>query len=321
MIINCVSYKNGERLNSVEPDNISEVLKDPGTFVWLGLYEPDRPLLKKIQEEFTLHDLAVEDVTHAHQRPKLERYGDHLFIVVKTTQLDQENILYGETHFFIGKNFLISIRHGTSSNYSGIREHCETTPKILSKGPSFALYALLDFIVDNYRNVVSHSEIEFEKLEADIFNRQLNPLDISRLYEFKSRLLKIRSSAMPIEEICNQLMRFHEDIIPQELQVYFRDIQDHASHVVNMADNLREMANTAIQVNLGIAAFGQNDIVKRLAGWGAILAIPTLIFSLYGMNFQTMPELHWHYGYHATLGITIICCVALYQKLKKSGWL
>lgn len=321
MIINCVSYKQGQRLGEVSVEAISEVLKDPGTFIWMGLCEPELALLKKIQEEFGLHELAIEDACNAHQRPKIEQYGDSMFIVVKTFELKGSEIEEGEAHFFVGKQFLISIRHGTSANYIAIREHCEYNPKLLSKGPGFALYSILDFIVDHYRKTIAQFEGEFDQLEADIFKGPFDRLAIGRLYELKRRLLSLRSAALPMDDICNQLMRFHEDIIPKELRLYFRDIQDHASYVINMTDTMREMLTTAMQVNLGIVAVGQNDMVKKLAGWGAILAIPTLIFSLYGMNFAWMPELHWRLGYPVTLGVTLLCCLALYKKLKNSGLL
>ena len=321
MIVNCIAYRNGERLGPIEIETISDLLKDKNTFVWVGLHEPQVTLLEKIQEELGLHDLAIEDAKNAHQRPKLEQYGDSLFIVAKTPEIDGRTLTYGETHFFVGKNFLISIRHGGSTGYTAIREHCERLPKILSKGPAFALYAILDFIVDNHREAVSQLETEFDQLESHIFKGKFDKLAIGRLYDLKRRLLQIRNAALPMEDICSQLMRFHEDIIPKELRVYFRDIQDHASHVVSMTDTMREMVTTAIQVNLGIVAVGQNDIVKRLAGWGAILAIPTVIFSLYGMNFQGMPELKWPLAYPTILIITLLGCAGLYRKLKNSGWL
>ncbi len=320
MIIKCAAYKNGELIGDVAIDNISDVITQPDTFIWMGLHEPEEALLTKIQEEFGLHHLAIDDARNASQRSKIEQYGDSLFIVVKTVQGDGSKIETGETHFFVGKNFLVSLRHGERTGYSSIRDHWENNPKLLKKGPGFVLYTILDFVVDRYRDTIIQFETEFDQLESDIFKGEFDRIAIAQFYDLKRRLLHLRSAAIPVEDICHQLMRFHDDIIPKELRVYFRDIQDHAAQVVTMTESLREMISSAIQVNLGVVAMIQNDVVKRLAGWAAILAIPTVIFSLYGMNFSAMPELHWRFGYPAVLAVTLACSVALYQKLKRSGW-
>jgi magnesium transporter len=321
MVVNSVAYRNGKSLGDVTIDDISEVLKQPDTFVWVGLLEPDLPFLHKIQEEFGLHELAIEDASKAHQRPKVEVYGDSLFIVVKTARLENGQVQYGETHIFAGKNFLITIRHGASLSYAQIRERAENNPKMLGKGPGFALYSIIDFIVDCYEPIMNQFASDFDRLEADILKGQFDRLAIERLYELKRQLLELRSAAEPMDEICSNLMRFHEEIIPKELRVYFRDIQDHARRVVVATANMREMLTTAMQVNLALVTVGQNEIVKRLAGWGAILAVPTVIFSLYGMNFEYMPELKWPLGYPFALMVTALCCLALHRKLKNAGWL
>lgn len=321
MVVRSVAYRNGKRIGDVTIEDISEVLREPNTFVWVGLLEPDEAFLQKIQEEFGLHELAVEDARHAHQRPKIEVYGDSLFIVLKTAQLENEKVQYGETHIFVGNNFLVTVRHGASSSYARIREHAEENPRMLGTGPGFALYSIIDFIVDCYQPIVNQFETDFDRLEADIFKGQFDRLAIERLYELKRQLLELRNAAEPVDEICNSLMRFHEAIIPKELRVYFRDIQDHVRRVIGATDNMREMLTTAMQVNLALVAVGQNEIVKRLAGWGAILALPTVIFSLYGMNFEVMPELKWSLGYPFTLLLTIVGCFGLHSKFKNAGWL
>jgi len=321
MIVNCVAYRQGQRLGDVAIEAISEVIKQVGTFVWLGLHEPDETLLLKIGKEFGLHELALEDAHHAHQRPKIEVYGDSLFAVLKTAQLENKHVIYGETHLFVGVNFLVSVRHGASTSYKQARERCEHEPNMLSRGPGFALYALLDFVVDNYQPIVAQFEKELDELEADIFKEQFNPLTIGRIYDMKRELLKLRDAALPVSDICSELMRFHEQIIPKELRVYLRDIQDHITRLIDSIDNMREVLTAAMQVNLALVGIRQNDVVKRLAGWGAILAIPTVIFSLYGMNFSTMPELKWKAGYPSVLVITLVGCYLLYRKLKKTGWL
>jgi magnesium transporter len=320
MIINSIAYRDGQRLSEVDIEDISEVVKEPNTFIWLGIHEPDRPLLMKLKEEFSLHELAIEDALNAHQRPKIEVYGESLFVVLKTAQLENGKICYGETHLFLGSNFLVSVRHGPSSSYKYIREKTEKNPKMLSKGPGFALYSLIDFVVDSYAPVVSQLESELEELEADIFKRKYDRLVIERIYELKRELLELRNAALPVSDICNELMRFHEKIIPKDLRLFFRDIQDHVNRVIDSIDSMREMVTSAMQVNLALVGVGQNEVVKQLAGWGAILAIPTVVFSLYGMNFEVMPELKWSFGYPLVLGITLIGCFLLYRKLKKEGW-
>jgi magnesium transporter len=320
MVVNCVAYKNGQRLGELTIENISEVVKETETFIWLGLHEPDKEMLAKIKEEFSLHELAIEDAHKAHQRPKIESYGESIFVAIKTAHLEKGVVCYGETHFFVGSNFLVSIRHGASSSYKQVREHCEKNTKMLSKGPGFVIYALLDFIVDNYQPIVEKFEKDFNALEADIFKGQFDRLVIERIYDLKCELMELRSSVIPISDICSELMRFHESLIPKDMRAFFRDIQDHVARLVGALDNMREMLNTAMQVNLALVGVGQNEVVKQLAGWGAIFAIPTLIFSLYGMNFKNMPELTWNFGYPVTLAVTLLSCALLYRKLKKSGW-
>jgi magnesium transporter len=321
MIVNCVAYRDGKRLGDVTIEAISDVIQEPHTFVWLGLHEHDPEILLKLQEEFGLHELAIEDARNAHQRPKIETYGDSLFIVVKTAQLEGEEVIYGETHFFVGTSFFVSVRHGCSQGYAKVRTRCEEQPEKLRKGTGFVLYALMDFIVDNYQPIVAQFQREFDVLEADIFRGQFDQLAIERLYDLKIKMLELRNSVVPIEDICTQLMRLHQQIIPNDLRAYYRDIHDHAARLTETLDNMREMLTTAMQVNLALVTVRQNEVVKRLAGWGAILAVPTVMFSLYGMNFRVMPELQWHFGYPMTLAATALACSLLYRKLKQSGWL
>ncbi len=319
-VVNSVAYRHGQRLGDISIDEISDVIEQPDTFVWVGLHEPDDALLLKMQEEFGLHELAVEDAHHAHQRPKLEAYNNSLFIVLKTAQLDDGQVVYGETHLFVGANFLVSVRHGVSSSYATVLQRCEDGTKDLPKGPGFALYAVLDFVADNYQPIVAQFERDFDAIETDIFNDQFDRLVIERLYTLKRHLLELRNAALPLADISAELMRLHEDLIPKELRAYFRDIQDHISRLVGLIDGMRDMLTTAMQVNLALVANNQNEVVKRLAGWGAILAIPTVIFSLYGMNFEWMPELKWRLGYPAAVAVTLLGCVLVYRRLRRSGW-
>ncbi len=322
MIVNVSAYEGGKTIGNIDIDAISDVLQKPHTFVWVGLYEPDDALLSKMQEEFGLHELAVEDARFAHQRPKIETYGtSQLFIVLKTANLADGKVAYGETHLFVGPNFLVSVRHGETAGYSVVRERCETTAGLLSKGPGFAVYAILDFVVDNYQPIIEQLEAEFTTLEEGIFKSEFDRLVVGRIYELKRQLLELRNAALPVGDIANELMRFHDDLIPKELRAYFRDVKDHVSRLVGMADNMREMLNSAMQVNLAMVGMAQNEIVKRLAGWGAILAIPTVVFSLYGMNFKWMPELNWQWGYPTAVGFTVAACAIMYKRLQKQGWI
>lgn len=320
MIINSVAYQKGERLGDITIDDISDIITQPDTFVWVGLYTPDDAMLLKIQEEFSLHELSIEDARNAHQRPKIEVYGDSMFIVLKTVQLEEGKVVYGETHLFAGSNFLVSIRHGASSSYVQVRDRCEKTAKMLAKGPGFPLYAIMDFVVDNYQPIVAQFEKAFDAIETDIFKNKFDNLVIERLYDLKREMLELRNAALPVADICGELVRFHEDLIPKELRAYFRDIQDHVSRLVGLLDSMREMLTTAMQVNLALVANNQNEVVKRLAGWGAILAIPTVIFSLYGMNFEWMPELKWKFGYPIAVAVTILGCASVYRRLRRAGW-
>jgi magnesium transporter len=319
-IVDSVVYRDGKRLGNIAIDDISELIKQPDTFVWLGLHEPDDAQLGRIQQEFALHELAIEDAHHAHQRPKIEAYSHSLFIVLKTAQLEAGQVVYGETHLFVGTNFLVSVRHGASSSYAQVLQRCEDGTKPLPKGPGFALYALLDFVADNYQPVVAQFERDFDAIETDIFNDQFDKLVIERLYALKRNLLELRNAALPLAEISSELMRLHEDLIPKVLRAYFRDIQDHVSRLVGLIDGMRDMLTTAMQVNLALVANNQNEVVKRLAGWGAILAIPTVIFSLYGMNFEWMPELKWKAGYPMAVTVTVLGCLLVYRRLARAGW-
>ena len=241
MIINNVAYQRGRRLSDISIDDISNVVKQPETFVWLTLHQPDDALLMRVQEEFGLHDLSIEDAREASQRPKIEADGESLFIVLKTAQLEQGQVVYGETHLFIGLNFLVSVRHGAASSDAQVRERCEKATNLLAKGPGFALYAVLDFVVDNYLPVVAQFEKDFDAIETDIFKDRFDKLIIERLYGLKRQLLELRNAALPVADISAELMRFHEDLIPKELRAYFRDVQDHVSRLVGLLDGMREV--------------------------------------------------------------------------------
>jgi magnesium transporter len=322
MVVNCVAYdRDGRRLPEITLDEISDVLEQPDTFVWVGLHEPDEALLEKLQEEFNLHDLAVEDAHHAHQRPKIEAYGDSLFIVVQTAQEVDCQIVFGETHIFLGPRYLVTVRHGASLSYATARARCEREPELLALGPSYGLYAVFDFIVDQFTPMAQEFRDELSKLESEIFEQEFRRSTVQRLYELKKELVTLRLAIAPMQDILNQLMRFHGGLVRDEVRVYFRDVYDHVVRVKEAADTVSEMLSAAMSVNLAMVSVGQNEVVKRLAGWAALLAVPTLVASWYGMNFAHMPELGGRYSYFILIGVLVVMVGGVYALLKRARWL
>jgi len=323
MVRNVVAYcSDGTRHSDITVEQISDVLaRQDNSFVWVGLYEPDEALLLKMQEEFALHPLAVEDALKAHQRPKIELYGDSLFLVLHTAQVVNGHIEFGETHIFVGPRYLLTVRHGSSLPYSPARERCEKHPDLMKLGPSYGLYAILDSVVDNYFPIVQEFQTELNELEKDIFAEDYRRETIHRLYELKRDLTQLRLAASPMLDMLNQLMQFHATLIRKEVRVYLRDVHDHVVRVNEAVDTMREMLTAAMSVNLSLVTVAQGEIVKRLAGWAALLAAPTLLTSWYGMNFHYMPELNSPYGYPVMIVVTIVICIGLYFVLKKIKWL
>ncbi|MES3023212.1 MAG: magnesium/cobalt transporter CorA [Pseudomonadota bacterium] len=319
--VRCSVYRSGKKLREVSIDDISVALEEEGTFVWLGLFEPDVELMRKVQEEFCLHELAVEDALKAHQRPKLEEYGDTLFIVLRTMTLVDKTINHGETHLFVGPRFVVTIRHGNSAGYASVRERTEFMPSRLATGPGYVLYSIIDFIVDHYQPCIDNLQARFRQVEEELFQPDPPISNLEDFYDLKNELLTLHAAAFPLTDICNELLRFHGDIVPKENRIYYRDILDHVARVTHTADRIQEMINAAMQVSLAQMTIRQNEVVKRLAGWGAILALPTMVFSLYGMNFDFMPELKWRFGYPAVMIGIVIGCYLLYRRLKRVGWM
>ncbi len=322
MVVNCIAYrKDGNRVGDITLDEISDVLAKPDTFVWVGLHEPDEALLLKLQDEFGLHDLAIEDAHTAHQRTKIETYGDSLFLVVQTAQQVSGNLAFGETHIFLGPRYLVSVRHGASLSYAPARRACEHTPELMALGPSYALYGILDFIVDNLLPIVRASREELQQLEKDIFAETFKRSTVRRLYDMQRDLMTLRLAVAPMQDVISQLTRLHPNLIPKELRAYFRDVYDHVFRVNEAISAMREMLAAAINVNLSLVTFGQNEVMKKLAGWAAMLAAPTLITSWYGMNFTHMPELNQPWAYPTVIGVIALVVIGLYIGLKRAKWL
>jgi magnesium transporter len=322
-IVNCICYANGKRVGPLEIDEISHNLKQPGQFIWIGLYEPSEELLKEVQQQFGLHDLAIEDAHNAHQRPKAELYGDSLFVVLRTAHMNAEDhqIEFGETHVFLGARYIVTVRHDESLSYAPVRARVETTPHLLGKGPGFALYALMDFIVDQYFPIVDALEAELHILERKIFGVAFSRDPAAQIYHLQGELLAIKRVVSPLIEVCNRLMRFDLTLISDDTQPYFRDVYDHAIRVNEMIDTLREMLTTALEANFSLMSIAQNDVMKSFAGWGAIFALPTMVAGIYGMNFEFMPELHLSFAYPLVMIVTLGLCAALYLRFRRAGWL
>ena len=318
-LVNCAAYADGRKVGPVEIDDISEILRFPGQFVWIGLHEPTAPVLRKIQEEFALHDLAVEDALRAHQRPKAEEYADSLFVVLRTAQLRNDEIEFGETHVFVGPRYVVSVRHGPSAPYTDVRARCESTPQQLRKGPGFVLYALMDFIVDHYFPVLDALEERLEAAEERIFDGGFDRSTTSQIYGLKRDLVDLKRAVSPLVEVCNRLMRFDVGIIPEDVRVYFRDVYDHVVRINESIDMQRELLTTALEANLSLISVGQNEVTKKLAAWAAILAVPTMIAGIYGMNFRFMPELESPFGYPAVMAGMGAICAVVYWRFRRAG--
>ncbi len=320
-VVSCAAYGGGQKIADVPIDDVSEVLRAGDAFVWIGVHDPDEQLMRKLQEEFGLHDLAVEDALRAHQRPKLEEYGDALFVVLRPAFLPDGKPTFGETHIFVGPRYVVSVRFGDSLSYKPVRARLESTPDMLKKGPGVVLYALMDFVVDNYFPVIDALEDQLEELEEEVFRDRFTSETTERIYGLKRDLVTLKRAVSPLIEVCNRLVRYDVRLIPEEVRLYFRDVYDHVVRINESIDTQRELLTTALEANLSLIAVRQNEVMKQLAAWAAILAVPTMIAGIYGMNFEFMPELHWRLGYPFALGAIAVADVALYAWFKRREWL
>lgn len=321
-VINCAAYDRDGARRDIGLDAISDVLAvDDGSFVWVGLYEPDDTVLEKMGEEFGLHSLAVEDAGNAHQRPKLEAYDRSLFIALHTAQSVDGHILFGETHLFVGARYLVSVRHGASSSYAGARARMEREPELLKHGSAAALYAVLDMVVDRLTPIVDEFGNALNALEKDIFADDFRKDTVRKLYDLKRELTRLLLAVTPLQDILGHLARPRGELIDAEMQLYFRDVLDHAVRINGHTDTLREMLTAAVNVNLSLVTVRQGEIVKRLGAWAALLAVPTLITGWYGMNFVSMPEFDSRWGYVVLIGVVVVVVGVLYGMFKRSGWL
>jgi magnesium transporter len=321
MLINCVVYQEGRKLRDIAVEEISDYVSRPDCFVWVALKDAEPSELEKMQEEFDLHELAVEDAHHGHQRPKIEEYGDSLFAVVKTVELVDGELNVGEVDIFVGKNYVLSTRNRSQQGFLGVRARCEHDPDHLKKGSAFVLYALMDAVVDRYFPLIEELEGELETIEDQIFTKASQRANIERLYQLKRKMVILKHATGPLMEAVGRLYGGRVPALCANTQEYFRDVYDHLYRINASIDSIRDTIGTAIQVNLSMVTIDESEVNKRLAAWAAIFAVATAFVGIWGMNFASMPELQWKYGYPAALVFIATICGYLYFRFKKSGWL
>ena len=321
MLINCVAYQEGKKLSDISVEAISDYIQIPDCFVWVALREPEHAELLVMQEEFGLHELAVEDAERGQQRPKVEEYGDSLFVVVRTVELEGDQIHEGELDIFVAQNYVLSVRNNVNSGFLGVRARAEREPQLLAMGSSFVLYALMDAVVDRYFPVMTMLETELEKIEDRIFIKGSQRDNIERLYELKRKVLMLRHAVTPLLEALGKLHGGRVPMFCIDTQEYFRDVHDHLQRINAAIDTIRETIGTAIQVNLSMVTIDEGEVNKRLAAWAAIFGVFTAFAGVWGMNFEFMPELKSHWGYPGALTFMFSLSGYLYYRFRKSGWL
>jgi len=321
MLINCVAYQNGVKLADLPVEEISDYLERPDCLVWVALRDTTEAELEKMQEEFGLHDLAIEDARHGHQRPKVEEYGDTLFVVMHIVEAEHSELTVGEISVFVGRNFILSIRNRSNLHFLGVRGRCEREPELLKLGSGFVLYALMDAVVDRYFPVIDVLESQLESIEEHIFDKGTALTNIAQLYELKRQVVVLKHAVMPLMEATGKL---HGGRVPPACattQEYFRDVYDHLARINATIDAMRDTITTAILVCQSTVSIEQNEVNKRLAAWAGIFAVATAFAGIWGMNFQHMPELSWEFGYPLALIVITATCGFLYYRFKRSGWL
>jgi magnesium transporter len=323
VIVDCAIYEDGVRRDGdVELDHAYDVRREPGNFVWIGLYEPTEEEFESIRTEFDLHELAVEDAIHAHQRPKLEVYGDMVFIVLKTARyIDPEEVVrLGEILIFLGDDFVITVGHGEASELKDVRHGLEEDPELLAHGPGAVLHAIVDRVVDDYGPALEGLGEDIDEIENQVFsNERSNPAE--RIYKLKREVLEFSHAAGPLVDPVDRLAKGHYELIHPEVRTYFRDVNDHLLRTHEQLEGYRDLLTSVLSANLAQVTVRQNEDVRRISAIVAILAVPTMIAGIYGMNFDHMPELDWSLGYPAVLAVMAAICLGLYRYFKRVGWL
>jgi magnesium transporter len=321
MLINCVAYQNGSKLADIAKEEIGKYVKRPDCFVWVALYQPSPAELEEMQREFDLHPLAVEDASHGHQRPKLEEYGNSLFAVLQTVEEKGNELQVGEIEIFVGPNYVLSVRMHSERGFQKVRARAESEPHLLKHGAAFVLYALMDAVVDRYFPVVDALETELERIEDQIFKRNTARSNIEALYGLKQKLMTLKHAVEPLMEAIGKLRGGRIPQLCMGMQEYFRDVFDHLQRIQATIEGIRDMQATAIQVNLGMINLNETEVTKKLAGWAAIIAVPTLIAGIYGMNFKDMPEYDFPHAYPICIAVMLALDIGLYLWFKKIKWL
>lgn len=321
MLINCVAYQDGRKLADIAVEDIDRFILQPGCFVWVALRDASDAELRQMQREFDLHELAVEDASHGHQRPKVEEYGNTLFVVMKLPELREGELENGEVAIFVGENFVLSVRNNSQQGFLGVRERCEREPELLRHGAGFVFYALMDAVVDRYFPIVDAIETELDAIEGQIFERGSARWNIERLYALKRRVSMLRHAVAPLLEVAGKLHGGRVPAVCASTQEYFRDVHDHLARINASVDAIRDTIGTAIQVHLSLVSVEETETTKRLAAWAAIFAVSTTLAGIWGMNFEHMPELKWAFGYPLALGVIVTAAGLLYWRFRRAGWL
>lgn len=321
MLLNCAAYQNGIKLADLSIEEISDYLERADCLVWVELKDTTDTELEKMQEEFGLHDLAIEDARHGHQRPKIEEYGDTLFVVMHIVEIDHSELKVGEICIFVGRNFVLSIHNRSKLDFSGVRERCEREPQLLRMGSGFVLYALMDAVVDRYFPVIDNLESKLESIEERLFDKGVALTNIAQLYELKRQVMVLKHAVTPLMESTGKLYGGRVPSSCATTQEYFRDVYDHLTRIHATIEAIRDTITTAILVSQSTVGIEQNEVNKRLAAWAGIFAVATAFAGIWGMNFQHMPELKLEYGYPLALLVIVTVCGFLYFRFKRSGWL
>ena len=321
VLINCVAYGNGKRMSEIPVEDISDYIAKPDCFVWVALRDATPHELDQMQEEFGLHELAVEDARHGHQRPKIEGYDDSLFAVLHLLDYVAGELRKGEVSIFVGKNFVLSVRSHAEQNFHAVRERCEHEAHLLQQGAGFVFYALMDAIVDRYFPIIDALESELEEIEDQIFTKGTARTNIERLYALKRKITLLRHAVAPLMDATGKLFGPRGPLVCANSRDYFRDVHDHLFRINASLENIRETIGTAIQVNLSMVTIEESEVNKKLAAWAGIFAVATAFAGVWGMNFKAMPELDWKYGYPVALVVIGATCLVLYRRFKRAGWL
>jgi magnesium transporter len=321
-VIAAYLYRHGHKVEAVSLDQPVHCAKDRSEFIWIGLYEPTEAELRTLQERFGLHPLAVEDaLAKGHQIPKVDVYGDQLFVVARTAHLDGDHIAYGETSIFVGVSHVITVRHGSARAHTELRAQLEAAPTLLNHGVDYVLHAILDFVVDGYQPIVATIEDDVLRMEQQALDTFLRREDVTRLFTLRHQLIKFQRILGPTSELIGKLVHLDLPCLDPEVRPYFSDVLDHVRRVETMTAGLRDVLTSVFEISTLLEQQRQGAITRQLAAWAAILAVPTAIAGIYGMNFENMPELKTRYGYFVVIGVILVLCTTLYTRFKKAKWL